>query len=45
MKENSDLLQKAFELEMKLLVMQARAQSAEVMLSATVRAVLILKRP
>jgi hypothetical protein len=39
-KENSDLGQRVFELEMKLVVSQARAESAEVMLTASVRAML-----
>lgn len=39
-KEKSDLMHKVFELQMKLVVSQARAQSAEIMLSAAVRAML-----
>jgi len=39
-KENSDLGQRVFELEMKLMISQARAESAEIMLTASVRAML-----
>lgn len=39
-KENSDLGQRVFELEMKLAVSQAQTMAAETMLTASVRALL-----